>query len=411
MRPLTRERAERSSARILRFAGGVFVLVGGGFFTAFSALPLLEWRAAQDWPAAPCTILESQVLTHTGDDGIRYSTEIRYAYTWNETRYESGLYNFFDIASGGLEAGEARVARFPAGETRECYVNPNNPGEAVLDRSFSNVYLIGCFGLIFVLFGLFLFFYCARDIRQQGRGGAAAPAPRAAAIPRGREQPELASDTGAILLSGGKNSILGPAVLLAAALVWNGVILAAMFQNINIEEDGSIQLVSLLFLIPFVFVGLALIGGAGYFLFKLFNPRPDLTLRPGHVALGGSTLLGWSFRGNAGRIRKLSITLLGLEVATYRRGTTTATERSTFVSIALLEATEPREIREGEVALAVPEFAAPTLAGANNKIQWQLRVRGEIARWPDVREEFDFVVSPLPIASPIRLAPEFRLPE
>ena len=408
MRPISRERAERSSARILRFAGAVFLLLGGSLFTIFSALPLIAWQAAQDWPAAPCTIVESQVLTHASDDGVRYSAEIRYAYTWAGARYEGDLYNFFDIATGGLEAREARVARFPAGETRECYVNPDNPGEAVLDRSFSNVYLIGCFGLLFVTLGLFLFLYCARDIRQQGRGGAAVPAPRAAA-PRGREQPEFAPDTGAITLPGGKNSILGFATLLIAALIWNGIITVSMLQNVNVEEDGSFSVFALLFLTPFVLVGLALIGGAGYFLLKLFNPHPDLTLRPGHLPLGGAAVLGWSFRGNPARIRKFSITLQGQEVATYRRGTTTATEKSTFVSVALLDTADLPEIRRGEIAIAIPEFTAPSFTGDNNTIQWQFKVRGEIARWPDVREEFDLVVSPLPIASTIRLAPEFRI--
>jgi hypothetical protein len=31
---------------------------------------------------------------------------------------------------------------------------------------------------------------------------------------------------------------------------------------------------------------------------------------------------------------------------------------------------------------------------SHNKIQWKLKLRGHIARWPDVAEEYDIVILP-----------------
>jgi hypothetical protein len=59
--------------------------------------------------------------------------------------------------------------------------------------------------------------------------------------------------------------------------------------------------------------------------------------------------------------------------------------------------------------VTVPEFTAPTFQGSSNKIEWQLKVRGEIPRWPDVNEEFDVFVLPLPVDQSVPPQPaEFR---
>jgi len=408
MRPISSNREEDMSSRILRFAGVVILIAGGSVFGVFSAVPMYEWYGAQSWPAVPCTILESAVRTHASEDGIRYSADILYAYEWKGARYEGDRYNFFDVDSGDIEDKQSRVDQYPPGETRTCFVNPDDPEYSVLSVAFSQVYIIGCIGLIFVVFALFLIFY-----RRRASGTGVPAAVRTAAAPRrgAAAAAETAPEYGTITLKGDKNSLIGLITLVVLALLWNGVIVASLFRHVNFGGRGVVDVFALLFLVPFVLVGLALIGGAGFFLLKLLNPHPDLTLAPGHLPLGGSAVLGWSFRGNAGRIRKLTVTLQGVESATYRRGTSTTTDKSIFESVALLETESLPEIRRGEIPVAVPEFSVPSFSAPNSKIRWYFKVHGEIGFWPDLSEEFEFAVAPLPVGAAALAAPVFEVAE
>ena len=71
---------------------------------------------------------------------------------------------------------------------------------------------------------------------------------------------------------------------------------------------------------------------------------------------------------------------------------------STFEKIPILEATNPADMRMGAVQFAVPEFTVPTFEADNNKIQWYIKVHGDIHRWPDIDEEYEVTVLPLPVA-------------
>jgi hypothetical protein len=51
-------------------------------------------------------------------------------------------------------------------------------------------------------------------------------------------------------------------------------------------------------------------------------------------------------------------------------------------------------MRSGEAESAIPFDVPPAFQGRNNRIEWFLRVRGEIARWPDVNDEFPVDLAP-----------------
>lgn len=404
MKSISRRGTGAGHGCVVRVMGLVFMLIGSGVAIGLSGLPLYNWYGAQDWPAVPCTVVSSEVRTHSSSDGTTYSIAIHYAYTWEGRQYESDQYNFFGGSSSGYNSKQAVVDAYPAGATRECFVNPENPGEAVLARGFSFTYLIGSFGLIFVLVGAFMLFGRLGSPRE--RGISSSGMRPAGAVSEAIPAPAL--DAGRITLKGGNNSLIGFVFLLIFAVIWNGITYIALWNTLG-QGDGGFDMVATLFLIPFVLIGLALLGGVLYFFLTLFNPRPDLTLSPGYLPLGGTAMIGWAFRGNASRICKLTITLQGQEAATYRRGTSSTTDRSIFEKIVIVETEVAAEIRQGEVAVTVPEFTAPTFNAPNNKIQWQVKVHGDIRRWPDVNEEFELVVSPLPADPALRPVPaEFR---
>jgi hypothetical protein len=125
--------------------GGVFALV----FSGFGLLMLLVYvsarmrlAASQNWPSVQGRIDESRVtrLTSTsqGHTTSSYAPEVKYTYSVMGTAYQ-GSHIGFGVSMSGLHPNvEKVVARFPAGETRPVYYNPQKPAQVVLERRMEN---------------------------------------------------------------------------------------------------------------------------------------------------------------------------------------------------------------------------------------------------------------------------------
>ena len=125
--------------------GGVFAIV----FSGFGLLVLLVYvrarallAASQNWPSVQGRIDESRVtsLTSTsqGHTTTRYAPEVKYTYSVMGTPYQGSHIGFGLTISGLHPNAEKVVKRFPAGETRPVYYNPQNPAQAVLERRMEN---------------------------------------------------------------------------------------------------------------------------------------------------------------------------------------------------------------------------------------------------------------------------------
>ena len=70
------------------------------------------------------------------------------------------------------------------------------------------------------------------------------------------------------------------------------------------------------------------------------------------------------------------------------------TDRNVFCQVPIVD-TQPHYLRgEQRVSFTVPPDTMHSFAARHNKVVWQLKVQGEIPRWPDVDESFDFEVLP-----------------
>jgi hypothetical protein len=143
-------------------------------------------------------------------------------------------------------------------------------------------------------------------------------------------------------------------------------------------------------------VGVGLVVGAFYALLALFNPRCALTLGRGDLALGETAELRWEFTGRFDRIHRLVLRVEGREEATYRRGTSTYTDKNVFYALDLVDTLRPAEIRSGTARFTVPADTMHSLSAGNNRIVWGLVVHGHIHGWPDVKDEYALTVGPLP---------------
>ena len=48
----------------------------------------------------------------------------------------------------------------------------------------------------------------------------------------------------------------------------------------------------------------------------------------------------------------------------------------------------------GNIPLSVPADLMHSFQSENNSIEWKIKIRGEIPRWPDIGDEFEIKIRP-----------------
>ena len=147
----------------------VFFLAGAGF-SLFFVQPALKVLKARSWQPTPCTILSSQIRSHSDDDGTTYNVDVLFAYAYGGREYKSNRYQFLGGSSGGYDEKERIVRHLPPLTRTVCYVNPEEPAEAVLNRDFSAEYAFGLVPLLFVAVGLGGIIFALRGAFQKQDG-------------------------------------------------------------------------------------------------------------------------------------------------------------------------------------------------------------------------------------------------
>ncbi len=98
-------------------------------------------QASQTWPSVMGTVAASSVETShsTDSDGhssTSYYPAVTYQYEVLGHSYSSDRVSFgFRVGSGSRTQAQAVADRYIAGNQIRVYYNPNNPGEAVLERT------------------------------------------------------------------------------------------------------------------------------------------------------------------------------------------------------------------------------------------------------------------------------------
>ena len=408
--PLSERRRSRGGTGCLVGFFTLFAVVGLAVFLPFFAWPAARAVASRGWDEVPCTILSSAVGVHESSDGDpTYSIDVAFEYQRGGASFRSERYSFFDASSSGRDGKEAVVAALPPGARTVCYVDPADPASAVLERSPFPWVFIGCFPLVFVLVGVGGVYGVLRSGRRRRRLVAAEgerrlpPASGAAALaapaPPGKAPAGLAeagleawAPPGPVLLEAGGGRVGRLVGLAFATVFWNGIV--GVFVWLQWREGTLLEpsCVSL-FLIPFVLVGLLLLLSVPHQVLALWNPRPVVDLSR-VLFPGAEVTLGWRFRGAASRLRRLRITVEGREEATYRRGTTTTTDKRVFARIVVVDTADPLRLVQGSAPLVLPPDTMHSFTASHNKVVWELVVDGEIGFWPDVADRVPLHVYP-----------------
>jgi hypothetical protein len=361
-----------------------------GFF--LSARPLYLAFQARGWTPRDCEVISSRIVR--GDDTSR--PDIVYRYFAGDRQYTADRYNFLPGMNSDSSVPDV-VASHPPGRRFECYVDPDDPSRAVINRTPTLWYYFGL--LFFAMFagipgaiGLAVLYGSRRDrsvertlVRTETLGvrhDRFGDAPAA-----GHAAPMVLKPTASPLAK-----LLGIALV---CLFWNGIVgLFTYFEYQSFVQGESFGWFLAVFLLLFQIIGLALLVAVPYQMLALANPRPIITLSRGSVPLGGSVSFAWELSGAADRVSHLQMTLRGREEARYRRGTDTQTDTHVFFSEKLVDASHAMAIARGSGTIRIPGDSMHTFTADSNKVIWTLQVTGAIARWPDIDESFDITVRP-----------------
>lgn len=382
----------RSADKSNRLSGRLFGLIFGLPFFGMGALfcwmmglsPLLKSLGSNDWVQTECRITSSEVERHRSSDGSTYSIEISFSYQFGGQEYLSDTYNFNRVNSSGYEGKAKVVAQYAEGSTQTCWVNPEQPSQAVLSRAIPTiVYWIIPFSSVFMLIGL---------------GASAATLglfPKQWKLsPDNRHKPVTTEASGSRVLkpdASGIGKLIGAVVF---AGLWNGIVSLFVVQAVKSHQRGAPDWFLTLFLIPFVVIGIGAVLSIFYFLLALRNPKLTLALGESSPRLGDSVQLDWEANQSLHRLKTLRISLIGRESATYRRGTRSVTDHATFHSDTILELDGPVSEQSGSLTLDVPIDSMHTFDSGNNEILWHLQVDGDIARYPDIKDSYPITVRP-----------------
>jgi hypothetical protein len=373
----------------------IFLVVGTGITSAMLIRPLWQIAQARKWSAVPCTIVSSEIRSHSSSDGTTYSVDILYRYNIRGVEYRANRYVFGAVSSSGYNGKREIVSQYPRGRPTICYVNPADPTDAVLIRDATAGLWFGLIPLVFVLAGVAGIRFAIRQSRQSRSPVPGIEAARAIPGASVTEDPESASLKA-------RTSPLGRFVgAVMIALFWNGIVSIFVGHLFSQWRHGRSEVFLTLFMIPFVLVGVVLIGYSIYSFLALFSPRVALTSNASSAIPGAAVQLSWNLTGNASKVRNLRIYFEGREEATYTRGTKSTTDQAVFATIPIKEVPEAQSA-SGTVEFIIPANAIHSFNAPKNKIIWAIWVKAEVIRMPDIKDEFPFTVLPQPMAPPLK---------
>jgi hypothetical protein len=392
----------------------VFLLVGLlalVFITWFMIVPV--WRAATVYVETECTILAKQ-LHRTKDQrrpgdhrprGDSYRPEFHIRYVVDGKEYKTWTYDAAKISTNIYAHNQAILDQFKVGGTYPCWYDPEDPTQAVLTRDIG--WLTPIFGLIPLVFigvGIAGLLFGRRLAPEGPAPGESAP--KAASMMKPVDSVAPGQDLPVALKTDSK-----PGCFFFGALVftvfWNGIVSIFVGQVISDLQRGVWNWFLIVFLTPFVLVGLVAVLVTLYALLLWFASRLAGRLRlelSGHPLTPGQSydwLLAQS--GGGARIQGLTMALVCNEAATYRQGTSNTTDRKEVYKLTLVEGSadttaDPTMGHHG--TLTLPLAAMPSFLSEHNVVEWKLSVQGSVLGFLPFSSDFPIEVQPPPHAAP-----------
>lgn len=146
------------SSRLARFylcAIGAFLVVLGLVFTYWLFMAGEKAMITRHWTPTSCLILSSGTKEEQFSENspVTWRTEFDYRYTFAGSVYHGTKLKRIEGPSPHREKAESAAAAYPAGMETTCYVNPAQPGEAVLEHSTKGAFYTLWWPMLFTVGG------------------------------------------------------------------------------------------------------------------------------------------------------------------------------------------------------------------------------------------------------------------
>lgn len=387
--------------------GGAASLAG-----VLSSLTIAEWRANHEFAESTCTVVSERVAQVENEGRIKYRPEVTFRFkTAHDKEVETSGFDASGVYYTDEESSREALAKFTPGSQYPCWYDPQNPQTAVLERGYSMyawvipllpaaLVAIGVGGLIY----LFLTWGKSSEHRslleQSNRDRFDSGGPTRPRFPHVPDETDAADSRGTMLryrLPG--VPVISSLFLTALALAWNAAtvwfIIRAIIAFFAGETGGYVYSPLLL---PFVGAGGYLAYLAGRELLSSVGLEPTVVEISDHPLRPGEEYELYVSQAGRLNFKRLTVSLVCDEEATYRQGTNSHTHTQRVVETELFRreafAIEHREPLAERFRFQVPTGAMHSFQSDHNGVKWKLAVSGDLHKWPNFEREFGLIVHP-----------------
>lgn len=386
------------------------VVVGLGFLWPLTRVVVARW-----WRPVPCVIESCELTSRTRRDDHdaeqrTWDVLARYRYRVDGIEYLGERFELGPWQGGGLPWREAALDRLRRSDPPSCWVDPDDPRRAVLERGFDPSQFIPLVGLVPMAIGGFLAGLGLRWRRQRQAGyhfpavdanvavepdpmpvvsrmvedpiGLDAPSrPRRGPPPTVRGAQPLRADW-----RRGQMTPIGALIVFALAY---GLVLRHVCALIasTIPAPWAWLAYAPPVVIAAGFAGIAIVRVCA-----ARAPRAELAVEPAVVWPGVTATARWRLPDGV-RVDRLTIELVGQEVLLHR-GSGVRREVRGLVPIPLAEVVAP--VQSGAVRFTLPAAIMPSFAGHRAQVLWSLAVHLDIPNAPDGLDRYALEIHPCP---------------
>ncbi|MCA9433841.1 MAG: DUF3592 domain-containing protein [Candidatus Omnitrophica bacterium] len=377
------------SRGILAFIVVVGLGIGGSLVYFMIVSPYLQANEARDWVEVPCTILSSEVESHDSGDSITYSPHIVYRYTYEGKEYTSERYDFRGGSSSFYDRHAEVVRSYPSGSETVCWIDPENPSEAVLNRDFGLGELwpfLILMGILVLIFLLFVFRW--KTPKEKVWLPETYSRLKTRRITRetsfGNLQPLAQEYTFLQQLVG---------IVLVAAF-WNGIV-----YMIFLYDSGFRGVTNN----PMNLIGFSIFGGIGLVLILagvlwlvtgLFFKSPKVLGNDSVLRLGDPMQIGWSFPQGWNPLTKLQVRLICAESVNKSEGENVKESESILWENLVVSTENSRQNWTGNREIEIPEDVMHSFEFGDKKVKWLVRMEGKQLGFLPYKSDHPIVILP-----------------
>lgn len=400
---------------------GVFLLLGSLSLTLlWNILVVPEWRVNHDFEEGRGVVRQVRLDERPEARGMVYRPAVRVEYQVAGQTYDDFTYDIHfhtpHAYSTDRQASAAPLDQFRPGDEIPIWYNPADPREFVVVRGYTwLLWFLLLLPVAFILIGgvglALTIFHWGKSVEhrvattqmarrlnplktEEADFGEFPNVPHDANItnsPGTRLKYRLPID-----LSRGWR-LLG---IFLACLFWNGIVTVFVILAINSHLQGRPEWLLTVFVLPFAAVGIAMIYFVIRELLVTTGVGPTQLEISAHPLRPGGKYEVLVLQGGRLTIDAIDLLLVCDEVATYRQGTDTRTDRARVYSQPFLHREQievlPQMAFEDRTHVEIPAECMHSFKADHNEVQWKLIVRGDIAGWPPFERAFPVIVCPKP---------------